>query len=117
MGPWEDGGGVGGACRNGEMMNARNGSPRQGNCQGRAWEVGMRMWEMEMQVVASASCSLRVHQGESAGVQAYCVLHHGWEGLRLRDTCCFQEKLAPEGCVSFSYYVNSGSRWGQGPSP
>lgn len=39
-------------------MDGTGDSPRQGNCQGRVWEVGWGVWEIEMPVLASASSSL-----------------------------------------------------------
>lgn len=47
------------------MMDRREDTPRQGKCQGWVWEVGVRIQEMEVHVVASAG---RVRQGASAPV-------------------------------------------------
>lgn len=58
---------VGGESRNGEMMGGREDTPRQGW----VWEVGVRIQEMEVQVVASAG---GVHQGASAGCRP--SVHH-----------------------------------------
>lgn len=99
-----------------EMMYGESESPRQGNCQERVWGVKMGCERGDVGV-ASFSFLLpgRMHQGESAGVRAYCVLHLLC-GAQAQSHMLLLGEIASKGDVGTS--VNPGSGDGDGvPSP